>query len=179
MSRIDITRARVYVGTDYKCSQENYEGKWLYLVNYKSHEEFSQACKEIHSNENNPKFLYFDYEDLPYVYINQYWIEPRIFDLIQIVIAQDNLLHSPISAWIDYLKPNIGEDNPNQMIETFKIHFEGPFENEIKYAIYYAQEYLNINPKDNPSFHFKSFADFLFKTKFVILDGYVFKKITF
>lgn len=176
MSRIDITKARVYVCTDYKCSQENYEGKWLYLIHYKSIEEFTKVCKEVHADEHNPRFLYFDYEDLPYVYISQYWIESGIFEFLRLLVEQDALLHPAISVWINYRKPDLAESDLDGILETFKIHFEGPFQDRLKYAVYYAREHLNISPEHDPDFNFNSLANFLFKEDFVILEGYVFKK---
>lgn len=179
MGKIDITKARVYVCTDKKCSKDNFKGRWLDLINYKSKAEFVEACKNAHSDEEEPRYLYFDYEDLPYVYINQYWIEPKMFELLRAVVEQDAILHPAFSAWLNHYKPDLAERDISKLVETFKTHFEGPFQSSRKYAIYYAREHLNILSEKNPDFDFSSLANFLFKEDFVFLEGYVFKKTEF
>jgi hypothetical protein len=52
MSRIDATKAKVYVCTGYKCSREDCGRKRLHLINCKSIEEFIQAGNEIHPGQN-------------------------------------------------------------------------------------------------------------------------------
>lgn len=56
---------RIYVGTYAKYTAGSIEGKWLDLEDYSDAEEFMQACKELHSDEEDPEFMFQDYEGFP------------------------------------------------------------------------------------------------------------------
>lgn len=61
----DTERPALYCGTYAKYNNGSIAGKWLYLDDYKTPEEFLQACAELHKDEANPEFMFQDYEYLP------------------------------------------------------------------------------------------------------------------
>lgn len=50
----------IYVGTYHKYNCGSIAGKWLNLTEYSSKEEFYEACKELHSDEEDAEFMFQD-----------------------------------------------------------------------------------------------------------------------
>ena len=57
--------AQIYVGTYAKYNNGFIDGKWLELSNYSDSSEFYDACAELHSDEDDPEFMFQDYEGFP------------------------------------------------------------------------------------------------------------------
>jgi len=74
----------VYVGTYHKYASGSIEGRWMRLSDYDSFEEFEEACRELHKDEDGPEFMCQDYEGLPkskYRESGIDWLE-EFFDLM-------------------------------------------------------------------------------------------------
>ena len=56
---------RVYVGTYAKYTAGDLAGAWLDLEDYADKDEFLEACAELHSDEEDPEFMFQDTEDIP------------------------------------------------------------------------------------------------------------------
>jgi len=54
--------AGVYVGTYKKYNEGSLFGKWLNMSAYDSYDEFIVACKELHKDEDEPEFMFQDYD---------------------------------------------------------------------------------------------------------------------
>ena len=63
MTKLSITPS-LYIGTYKKYNNNNLSGEWLNLEDYNDFEEFIKACKELHSDENDPEFMIQDAEDI-------------------------------------------------------------------------------------------------------------------
>lgn len=55
----------VYVGTYHKYNCGSIYGKWMTLSDYSDFEEFYDACKELHKDEDDPEFMCQDKEYIP------------------------------------------------------------------------------------------------------------------
>jgi len=75
---------RVYVGTWGKYNAGSLKGDWLEIEDYNSYEEFIQACRELHSDEVDPEFMYQDWEDIPDGLIDQSWISPLLWEILSL-----------------------------------------------------------------------------------------------
>ena len=62
MSTPQHEKIRVYVGTYGKYAAGSIAGGWLTLNNYKTPEDFWEACRRLHRNEPDPEFMFQDYE---------------------------------------------------------------------------------------------------------------------
>ncbi|MNL78164.1 Antirestriction protein (ArdA) [compost metagenome] len=62
---IDINEARIYVGTYAKYNDGSIAGGWLDLSDYSNKDEFYQACTQLHADEEDPEFMFQDYENIP------------------------------------------------------------------------------------------------------------------
>ena len=55
----------VYVGTYHKYNCGSIYGKWMILSDYSDYEEFYEACRELHKDEEDPEFMCQDKEYIP------------------------------------------------------------------------------------------------------------------
>lgn len=65
MTNSTITTAKIYVGTYAKYNSGSINGAWLDLGDYSSAEEFLTSCADLHADEENPEFMFQDYEGFP------------------------------------------------------------------------------------------------------------------
>ena len=59
------TAPALYVGTYDKYNNGSIAGEWLELDDYSDADEFIQSCKDIHSDESDPEFMFQDHEFIP------------------------------------------------------------------------------------------------------------------
>ena len=65
MTTLNKLEPAVYVGTWEKYNNGYLAGAWLKLQDYKDAEEFYKKCKDLHSDEVDPEFMFQDYENMP------------------------------------------------------------------------------------------------------------------
>ena len=90
MEATTLSEARVYVGTYGKYNAGSLLGEWLDLSDYSDKEEFYNACRELHKDEEDfayqiveecyelPEFAktYFDYEKFARdLFMCDYWMD--------------------------------------------------------------------------------------------------------
>lgn len=78
--------ARVYVGTYAKYNSGSLFGAWLTLSDYSDYSDFIDACRELHSDEEDPEFMIQDYENVPRGFRSGYLgesLDPSFFDMLE------------------------------------------------------------------------------------------------
>lgn len=60
-----LTKPALYCGTYGKYNDGSIQGKWLSLEDYDDAEEFLKVCADIHSDEDDPEFMFQDFEGFP------------------------------------------------------------------------------------------------------------------
>lgn len=169
---MNITSSRVYV-----CPEGQYaQGKYLDLICFSTAESFECECRRLFANRG--EYIYFDYENIPGVYISQKWITPGYFPLIRSVAKLDPDQQEAFTAWLDYHRPDLEEKDVACIIDCFRYCYEGSFRSSTRFAYQYARSHLNITMENSPSFDFEGFKDTLFNDLFQYIGSkYVFKKI--
>ena len=81
MEAVTLSEARVYVGTYNKYNSGTLLGKWLDLSDYSDKDEFLEACRELHKYEQDPKYMFQDYENIPETLISESWLSDKFFEL--------------------------------------------------------------------------------------------------
>lgn len=61
----DFSEAAIYVGTYAKYNAGSLFGKWFNLSDFADKDEFMEACKELHKDEEDPEFMFQDRETYP------------------------------------------------------------------------------------------------------------------
>lgn len=92
----------VYVGTYAKYNNGSIAGEWLNLTDYNNYDEFINACKELHDDEEDPEFMFQDYEfshEFLKNLIGESFISPDIFEVIKSLEGKDlDLIEAYINA---------------------------------------------------------------------------------
>lgn len=73
---------QIYVGTYAKYNDGNLFGKWLYLENYVDRDEFYKACAELHADEEDPEFMFQDWEGIPDGMVSESHVDPECWTLL-------------------------------------------------------------------------------------------------
>lgn len=73
---------RIYVGTYAKYNDGNLFGKWLDLEDYADHDDFYEACAELHADEEDPEFMFQDWEGIPSDMISESHVSPECWTLL-------------------------------------------------------------------------------------------------
>ena len=77
-----ILNAAVYVGTYRKYNEGSIEGKWLHLADYTTKRKFIAACRELHSDEHDPEFMYQDVAAIPESMYSESHISDEVWHII-------------------------------------------------------------------------------------------------
>ena len=57
-----MTNLNIYVGTYQKYNEGSLYGKWIDLLDYSDLEEFYKDIRELHKDEDDPEFMFQDWE---------------------------------------------------------------------------------------------------------------------
>lgn len=74
---------RIYVGTYAKYNEGSLKGEWLDLEDYADKDEFYKACKELHDDEDDPEFMFQDWEDIPDGMVSESHVDEKCWELIE------------------------------------------------------------------------------------------------
>ena len=77
------TEPAIYVGTYGKYNNGSIAGKWLNLKDYDSKAAFYKACSELHSDEDDPEFMFQDFEGYPKELYDESGFDERIIQYAQ------------------------------------------------------------------------------------------------
>lgn len=87
---------RVYVGTYAKYNSGSTQGAWLDLSDYTDRDDFYVACAELHPDEDDPEFMFQDWEDIPSSLIGESSISPECWELLE---AYDEFDEGAVNAY--------------------------------------------------------------------------------
>lgn len=136
---MDIRNAKIYVGTYHKYNSGSIEGGWIQLDKYNNEEEFYEACKELHKDEEDPEFMFQDWENIPNSLINESWLDSQIFEIID-YINENNHIEYAFNAYLDNI--HCEGDNAIKCFENSYIGYYGDIKD---YTRELFLEYNNID----------------------------------
>jgi antirestriction protein len=84
--------AKIYVSTYAKYNQGTLSGAWLDLEEFADMDDFFSACHELHNDDNDPEFMFQDWEDIPSGMITESSLNPEIFDWLQMSDSEKEVL---------------------------------------------------------------------------------------
>ena len=76
------TRPAVYVGTYGKYNDGSIQGKWMYLDDYVSYDDFIKDALELHKDEEDPELMFQDFEGFPKRYHGESSLDKDLWDWI-------------------------------------------------------------------------------------------------
>ena len=107
---------RIYVGTYAKYNDGNLFGKWLDLEDYDDRDAFYEACAELHNDEDDPEFMFQDWEGIPDGMVSECSVSPECWNLIEAYSRHDE---DAINAYIYCF----GEWNENDFQDRYRGEF--------------------------------------------------------
>ena len=118
MDADDLLEAKIYIGTYRKYNEGSLFGKWLTLRDYSDKEEFYEACKELHKDEEDPEFMFQDWEGLPKGLISESWISETVFELIEQADQMDNF--DAFMAFLDFTGYSLEDEDLGSSMTVIK-----------------------------------------------------------
>jgi antirestriction protein len=90
---------RIYVGTYAKYNSGSIKGAWLNLEDYADRDAFLEACAELHKDEDDPEFMFQDYEGFPKSLYSESSVSYELWDWLDLdeddrellAVYQDNV----------------------------------------------------------------------------------------
>ena len=108
---------RIYVGTYAKYNDGNLFGKWLDLEDYADHDDFYEACTELHADEEDPEFMFQDWEGIPSDMISESHVSPECWPLLD---AYEKYDEDAVNAYCHCF----GEWNENDFNERYRGEYD-------------------------------------------------------
>lgn len=116
---------RIYVGTYAKYNDGSIDGKWIDLSEYSTYEDFVDACRELHADEEDPEFMVQDYENFPERWYHEGGLPTEEeFDKINNYYLMDD---SEKPAYEEYVDLGNGDD-PDSFRDAYIGEFSDPEE---------------------------------------------------
>ena len=166
MNSHDTVEPRIYVGTYAKYNEGDLTGEWFELSDYEDRETFYTACAELHKDEEDPEFMFQDWENIPDSMIRESWISEEVFEL-----AGESLSDEEYEALFEWL-----DDGNDYDLSAFRDAWQGRHESETDYAEHLADELGYFRMMENAGlqasyFDVEAFSDDLFCGDYWMSDG--------
>lgn len=162
------TQPAVYVGTYGKYNDGSIFGKWIDLTFIDDEEDFYNLCKEIHESEEDPEFMFQDWQSIPSRLISESGFTREFWDYLDQFKNSNN--PEALEAFISY----------GYEAQDFEEAFQGEYESEIEFTYQLLDDLgeLDSIPKHlQYYFDYEKYSNDLFINDFVFIDGYVFRRI--
>jgi len=170
---INIAEASVYVGTYAKYNNGSIFGKWLDLSDYSDINEFYEACASLHQDEEDPEYMFQDYENIPEGLISECSFSKNFFAVRD---ALDNMDDSEaFFIWCSNGHHNLSSERVKDLLTSFNEDFIGAYESESEYAEEYVDNVYDLPEWAQPYFDYEKFATNLFCGDYWFSNGYVFR----
>lgn len=171
----NISEARIYVGTYAKYNSGSIYGKWLNLSDYSDKEEFYDACRELHSDEEDPEYMFQDHENIPSSLVGESWLSDNLFEVIEAISDMDENEQEAFFLWLDNGSRDIDTDDINELINRFRDDYQGAYKDEEDYAYEIVEQCYDLPEFAQTYFDYEKFARDLFVTDYWFEEGHVFR----
>lgn len=133
----------IYVGTYAKYNSGSIAGAWIDLTLIKDEQYFYDLCRDLHSDEADPEFMFQDWQNIPDRLISESWISENLFNEIH---ELEDLSDDEKEAYQEYCK---NQCDDSITIDDFREHWHGNWDSEEKFADNLAEElgYLDAMEK--------------------------------
>lgn len=158
------TQPAVYVGTYGKYNDGSIYGKWIDLTLIKDEDDFLELCREIHQDEQDPEFMFQDWQSIPDRFISESDLNSEYFEYLETISNMSETMAEAYECFI-----NDGHD-----ADKFEDAYMGEFESEQDYAEHLLEETGEIN--EIPThlqyyFDYEAYARDLFINDYFMLDN--------
>ena len=130
-----MTNLQVYVGTYHKYNNGSLYGKWINLADYQNIKEFYGEIRELHKDEEDPEFMFQDYE-VPKVItslnlISEGYISEDIFEVIRSI--EDSVYDEEvIEAYL--VSYGYNDEGIEDVISKVEDSYVGQYDSDIEFV---------------------------------------------
>ena len=111
----------VYVGTYRKYNNGSLFGEWVTISDFDSYEDFMAYIRKLHADEDDPEFMYQDYEGFPRAWYSESDLSKETFDRIKEYSKLGEEEKDAYDAYCDLF------DYSEQSIDDFNSRYYGYF----------------------------------------------------
>lgn len=171
---INLEEASIYVGTYAKYNDGSLFGKWLNLSDYTGIDEFWDACRSLHKDEEDPEFMFQDWEHIPRALISESYLSAKFFELRSALESLSDTEQEPFFLWFENGHYDLNEGDADELVANFQNEYVGAYNSESDYAREYVE--LNHNLPEFALNHldYDSVARDLFSDGYWFSEGHVF-----
>ena len=155
MEAVTLSEARVYVGTYNKYNNGSLFGKWLDLSDYSDKDEFLEACADLHKDEQDPEYMFQDYENIPETLFSESSLSEKFFELRD-------------------ANKDFNKEDADSLVSAFTNDYIGQYDSEEDYAEEYIRETQDLSDFVLQYFNYAQYATDLFCSGYWFKDGFVF-----
>ena len=158
----------IYCGTYGKYNNGSLDGAWLDLEVFDSYDEFLEICALLHDDEDDPEFMFQDYQGFPREWYDESGLKESFDNIVEYCKLDEND-REVFDAYYEW--------SGNADFAHFRDHYMGKFDTEEDFAEYIVSECYDLdNMMGDLSFYFdyERYARDLFMTDYAFCDGYVF-----
>lgn len=168
-----FSTASVYVGTYTKYAGGSLAGEWMNPADYDSKEEFIEACRELHADEEAPELMFQEWENIPEGLISECGISSALFELMELLSEEEE---DAFTEWAEFRNEDITEE-PAKSVDIFRDHYCGEWESEEDYAEALFNECYAHDIPEGARYYidYARFARDLFMSDYDYYGGYVFR----
>ena len=176
MKNFDLNDAKVYVSTYKKYNEGSLNGGWLKLSDYSDKASFYEACKKLHRDENDPEFMFQDYENVPANLIGESWISENFFTLRDAVEKFGDTEQEAFFVWCNYKSHDLSEEDADDLVREFQDEYQGEYDDEEDFAYQIVEECYDLPEFAKTYFDYKKLSRDLFMCDYYYDNGFVFQR---
>ena len=150
-------------------------GKWLDLFDYWDKDEFMEACRELHKDEQDPEYMFQDYENVPESLISESWLSDKFFEVRDAIEKLSETEQEAFFVWCDHHNSDISGEDADDLISSFEDDYQGEYKDEEDYAYEIVEQCYELPEFAKTYFDYSAFARDLFMTDYWMEDGFVFR----
>jgi len=158
---------KVYCGTYHKYNCGSLAGEWIDLTDFTDKEDFLAYCAELHKDEEDPEFMYQDYEDIPAAFISESWVSEMLWEM------PDDIDIEALGAFMDNYGINADDSD---LFDKFEESYQGKWDSFEQYAEQWFDDVYLHDVPDHIRYYidYEKFARDL-EMDYAYIGGYVFR----
>lgn len=172
--QINISEAAVYVGTYAKYTNGSIFGKWLKLSDYTDKEEFYAACHKLHNDEEDPEFMFQDYENIPQGLISECSMSDNIFEVLEALENMEENQKEAFLIWCSNGHHSLSDADIDDLKSEFENDYIGEYDSEEDFARELVEERNDLSEFAKQYFDYEAYARDLFCNSYWSDSGHVF-----
>lgn len=157
----------LYVGTYGKYNGGSIYGMWVDLTTFDCYDDFLEFCRFLHSDEEDPEFMFQDFMNFPEALYCECGINEEDFDEILRYYLLSDYEKRAFDAYCN--------NSDYADIDSFKEHFIGEYDSKEDFAMEIMEDEIDSRLGNWACyFDWKAYARDLFLEAYEYWDGFVF-----